>query len=305
MKWSNEVPGTDSKRTVEAMLLVLILGFATINFAATMLRTSATDIAACGDRTMALKENGTDAILGGSNSYYRKEVPIGAQYIYVNFLSGGFNLCSMSKKYSDLMGFYHGGILYEMLDSAFSVIPKDGTRFSGNVGITVGYLPISFAGLALGAYLSGKGDEIELLSEGYETVYSRTRVWTLEIPVTARIRYPSIEICPYFDIGISYSHFFSANEAIVYEFSGTDSETEDWLETDLFNRANTAHYAHNDLSFVIGAGIHLVCIFIDYRLYYGLRDFAFELNKPQYHNTDSKFVTHTINFGFDYYYRTK
>jgi hypothetical protein len=61
-------------------------------------------------------------------------------------------------------------------------------------------------------------------------------------------------------------------------------------------------YSTTTTSFVFGAGFHFGrCMHLEYRLYYGLTDFAKNLDTPEYGNIESKFITHTINMGFDYY----
>lgn len=226
-------------------------------------------------------------------------------YLYVNFCSGGFNICSMSDKYSELMGQFHGNILYNMLGGQFTISPEDGARLSGNGSIGVGFYPLGFLGVNAALAFFGKGDKIQLISEGYETVNSETAVVTMEIPVTFRLRVPR-EYSAYIDLGVSYGRAIWAEEAIVYHYEGpgdSDDETENWLEVDPFDAANVDYYNQNDFSLVIGCGVQLVCMYLEYRLYYGFADFAKDLNSPQYGNIESRFATHCINFGFDYYFK--
>jgi hypothetical protein len=215
--------------------------------------------------------------------------------IYVNFISAGLNIANMSEEYTNLLGNYWGNVLYNMLDSQYTVSPENSTCFTWNFGAEFGYYPVKYWGINLGCYFMGEGDESKLLTIGSESVCAEEHVVSMKLPVFMRLRGIDDKLCPFVDAGMAFSYVLSAKEKLAYNNGDNSSSNENWYNINLFDETNRDNYHRAGWALVLGAGLHF-CYFmnIEYRLYCGMTNFA--------KNVDSKFITHALTFGFDYYY---
>lgn len=234
-----------------------------------------------------------------------KRRQINSVYIYANFFSGGLSICNISDEYSDLLGGYHGAVLYRMLGGLYRVDPSSKLRASGNLFMTLGVYPKSFFGINTGFGYMVKGDKVSLIKEGYEEINSEVIVKYLEMPFFIRFKTPADYLAGYFDIGFSHGWAISGNEKMIYEYNNpgdNDYESEDLVDVDLFDSSNKSYYSKNNFSWVIAMGVHIYCLFIEYRGFFGLNGLV-KKNNPADLSVESKFRTHTFNMGFDYYFR--
>lgn len=243
----------------------------------------------------------TNSKLPGKTTNNSKSSLKNASYFYVNFASMGLSLATISDEYSSIMEDYYGATLQTLLGNSFSVSPVDKARLTGSGSIGFGYYPRSFFGINTGVSVQGRGDNIRLIKEGAERVDMKLVVTSLDIPLTVRFKKRDNNLAPYIDLGICYSRIFKAEEIMEYTYSPSsgydDSESEEWLTINLLDELNSQFYNKNHFSLQMSTGIHAAFVFIEYRLNATLTDFA--------NTIDSKLITHSLNFGFDYYFLHK